>query len=208
MEEVADLIKRLIQRIYETDALLTGGDFTLASGSTSRYYFDGKLLTLDPEGNFLVGKLMFELLRDTGVAAVGGLTIGADPIAGAIARESYLTPHLIPGFIVRENEKTHGRMLGIEGHLPTGSNVKVAIVDDVITRGGSIRKAIDRVEAHGCEVAKILTVVDRHEGGSEKLKEEGYDFSTILGLTREGKPFVEYPGFPPKKAKDIFAAVA
>ena len=207
MEEVADLIKRLIQRMYETGALLEG-DFTLASGYTSRYYFDGKLLTLDPEGNFLVGKLMFELLRDTGVAAVGGLTIGADPIASAIARESYLTSHPIPGFIVRENEKTHGRMLGVEGHLPTESNLRVAIVDDVITRGGSIQKAIDRVKEHGCEVTKVLTVVDRHEGGSDKLKKEGHDFSTILGLTPEGKPFIEYPGFPQMKAEDFLATVA
>ena len=208
MEEVADLIKRLINRIYDTGALLEGGDFTLSSGSTSRYYFDGKLLTLDPEGNFLVGKLMFELLRETGVAAVGGLTIGADPIAGAIARESYLAADPLAGFIVRESEKTHGRRRDIEGHLPTGSNLKVAIVDDVITLGGSIQKAIDKVKAHGCEVAKILTVVDRHEGGSGKLKEQGYDFSTILGLTSEGKPFVEYPGFRRMEAEDFLATVS
>jgi orotate phosphoribosyltransferase len=207
MAEVEELVKRLLHCIERTGALKKGEDFHLYSGSTSKYYFDGKLLTLDPEGNYLVGRLMFNLIRDTGVAAVGGLTIGADPIAGAIARESYLEGPPIPAFIVRETQKTHGRMLWVEGHLPTGVNRRVAIVDDVITKGGSMRKAIDRVKEYGCEVTKVVTVLDRHEGGSDKFKAEGYDFATILGSTPEGELMVEFPGLPTMQAAAYLTGV-
>lgn len=208
MTEVEELVKRLYQCIKRTGALSERGDgFLLYSGSTSKYYFDGKLLTLDPEGNHLVGRLMFQLIRDTDVAAVGGLTIGADPIVGGIARESYLEARPIPAFIVRETQKTHGRMLDIEGHLPSGANRRVAIVDDVITQGSSIRRAIDRVKAHGCEVTKIVTILDRHEGGSDRFKAEGYDFATIFGSTPEGALTIEFPGLPHVPAETYLTAV-
>ena len=103
--------------------------------------------------------------------------------------------------------KTHGRMLDVEGHLPGEGNQRVAIVDDVVTQGTSIQKAIDKVKAHGCEVAKIITLVDRHEGGSDKFRAAGYNFSTILGFTPAGEIIVEYPGLPQMTAAAYLESV-
>ena len=153
-------------------------------GKKSDYYFDGKKLTLSPEGAYRVGKAMFEELAKIGVDAVGGVATGAYPIATAVALVSYLEGKPLPSFMVREVAKEHGTRRQIEGHLKEGS--RVAIVEDVITTGGSVSKVIEAVEAVNCRVVKIIAIVDRHEGGSDRLREEGYDIAAILHLRPSG----------------------
>ena len=160
------------------------GEFILASGKKSSYYFDGKKLTLSPDGAYWVGKAMFDEIAEIGVDAVGGVATGAYPIATAVALVSHLEGKPLPAFMVREVVKAHGTKRQIEGHLKEGS--RIAIVEDVITTGGSVGKVIEAVEAAHCEVAKVIAIVDRHEGGSDKLKEQGYDFAAILHLRPSG----------------------
>ncbi len=171
--------KRILEIANEVGALLEG-DFTLTSGKKSKYYFDGKKLTLSPEGAYEVGKTIFDEVTKIGVDAIGGVATGAYPIVTAVALVSHLEGKPIPSFIVREKQKEHGTQRKIEGHLKEGS--RVAIVDDVITTGGSVSNAIEAVERANCRVAKVIVLVDRHEGGSDKLKKEGYDFTAILHL--------------------------
>ena len=176
--------KRVLEIAEKVGAFLHG-DFTLSSGLKSDHYFDGKKITLSPEGAYWVGKAVFDELAGIDVDAIGGLAIGADPIVSAVALVSHLEGKPIPSFIVREMSKEHGTRKKIEGHLKEGS--KVAIVDDVITTGGSVTKAIEAVEAANCKVVKVIVIVDRHEGGSDKLKREGYNFTSILNLSPSGK---------------------
>ncbi len=161
------------------------GDFTLSSGRKSGHYFDGKKVTLSPEGAYWVGKAIFDELKEIDVDAIGGLAIGADPIVSAVALVSHLEGKPIPSFIVRDERKEHGTKRKIEGHLQEG--YRVVIVDDVITTGGSVIKAIEAAEEAGCEVVKVIVIVDRHEGGSDKLKDKGYDFTSILHLWPSGE---------------------
>lgn len=179
--------KRILDLAKETGALLFG-EFTLASGKKSGHYFDGRLLTLHPEGAHLIGKALYDELKDLDVDAVGGLVMGAIPIVTAIAISSYGSVKPIPAFFVRDDTKDHGTRKRIEGHLKPGS--RVAIVDDVVTAGGSVMKAIRAVEAEGCEVVKVLAIVDRHEGGSDLIKAQGYDFSALIDLWPTGEATV------------------
>ena len=176
--------RKILEISWERGALLQG-EFTLASGKKSSHYYDGKKVTLSPEGAYWVGKAIFEELAEVEVDAVGGLTIGADPIVAAVAVVSHLEGKPIPSFIVRDVPKEHGTMREIEGHLKEG--FRVAIVDDVVTRGGSVSRAIKAAEAAGCKVVKIIVIVDRHERGSDKLKKEGYDFTSIIDLWPSGE---------------------
>ena len=175
-------IERLLEIIKEKS--FAYGDFTLSSGMKSPYYFDGRLTTLWPEGAHLVGKEMFNILKGEPIDAVGGPTMGADPIVAAVALVSHLEGKPIPAFIVRKEPKKHGKQRYVEGHLPQGSTV--AIVDDVITTGGSIFKAIEAVEAEGCKVGKVLVVLDRNQGGADELRSKGYDFAALLSADAEG----------------------
>jgi len=176
--------QRIFDLAHETGALLHG-EFTLASGRKSDHYFEGKRLTLYPEGAYLIGKEIFERLSNIDVDSIGGLVLGAFPIITAVALVSHEEGKPIPSFIVREQPKEHGTRKKIEGHFIKGS--KVAIVDDVITTGGSVLKAIKAVEEEGCEVVKVIVIVDRHEGGSELLRREGYDFEAIINLPPSGE---------------------
>jgi orotate phosphoribosyltransferase len=176
-------IKEKLLQVFKKHAIFYG-DFTLSSGLKSSYYFDGRMFTLWPEGAYLVGKAVFEILKDTPVEAVGGLTLGADPIVTAVALVSYLKGKPLPAFIVREELKRHGTQKQIEGNLP--ENSKVAVVDDVVTTGTSIFKAIEVVERRNCKVVKVVALLDRHQGGSEELKQRGYDFVAILSADAEG----------------------
>ncbi len=171
--------RRIREIAGEVGAFLTG-EFTLTSGKKSNYYIDGKKITLSPEGAYLVGKAIFDELIKTGVDAIGGVATGAYPIVTAVALVSHLEGKPIPAFIVREVPKEHGTMRKIEGHLKQGS--RVAIVDDVLTTGGSVSRAIEAVEAAKCKVVKVIVLVDRHEGGSDRLKKEGYDFTALLSV--------------------------
>ena len=148
---------------------LSYGDFTLTSGKKSHYYFDSKKTTLLPEGAYLVAAEMMQLLRDRGISAdaIGGMTLGADPIICPIAALSHLEGRPMRAFIVRKEAKAHGTGRQIEGLLEPGS--RVVVVDDVVTTAGSTLRAIEAVEDAGYEVVAVLCIVDREEGGTEKL---------------------------------------
>ncbi|MEK9148430.1 MAG: orotate phosphoribosyltransferase [Candidatus Desantisbacteria bacterium] len=171
------------------DKALKEEEAELSSGRKSNYYIDGKLVTLDPEGANLVAKIIIELLKKEQVDGIGGLTIGADPIVSAVAAISYKEGFPIPAFIVRREAKKHGMMKFIEGPIKRNSNV--VIVDDVVTTGGSIEKAISEVEKEGCKVVKIIAIVDRLEGAKERFAEKGYSFISIF--TREDLGLVSVP---------------
>jgi orotate phosphoribosyltransferase len=157
------------------------GEFKLASGKMSSYYINGKMVTLDPEGLLLVSELLFEFCREAGVEAIGGPTIGADPIVAGVAVVSQLRGQPILPFLVRKEVKDHGTGLRIEGPVPKGK--RVAMVDDVITTGGSLVSAIEAAREAGCEVVQILCVVDREEGGSDRFAGEGLRFDSIFKIS-------------------------
>ncbi|MDY6835126.1 MAG: orotate phosphoribosyltransferase [Chloroflexota bacterium] len=175
---------KLREIAYEVGAVLDG-DFTLSSGKKSGRYFEGKKVTLWPAGAVAVGEAVCEILGDVKVDAIGGLAEGASPIVAATAVVSQQKGSPIPSFIVREQTKEHGTQRKVEGHLERGW--KVVVIDDVITLGGSTWKAIETVEALGCHVVKVIAIVDRHEGGSDKIKNAGYDFAAFLGFKGDGK---------------------
>jgi orotate phosphoribosyltransferase len=141
--------------------------FTLASGRKSNFYFNCKPTTLDPEGMNLIGAIIFDILKDTGITAAGGLTLGADPIANALAVISYQKGKPIKSFIVRKDVKNHGTKSAIEGNVKPGE--KVAIIDDVITTGGSTITAIEQARKEGLNVELVITLIDREEGGKENI---------------------------------------
>ena len=170
-------VRRIKEIAHEAGAFLTG-DFTLTSGKKSNYYIDGKRITLSPEGAYLVGKAVFDELAGSEVGAVGGVATGAYPIVTAVGVISHLEGKPMPIFIVREVVKEHGTMRRIEGHLKEGA--KVAILEDVLTTGGSVMKAIETVTAANCRVVKVIALVDRDEGGGERLRKAGYDFTALL----------------------------
>lgn len=160
-------LKKLLK---ETGAFKTG-EFILSSGKKSNFYIDCRKITLHPQGAKLIGKIILEKIKGLKVDAIGGLTLGADPITGAVVALSD-----IPGFIVRKKEKEHGTKQKIEGLLEPGWNV--VIVEDVSTTGSSALEAIQAAEAAGAKVIKVISVVDREEGAAEALK--NYDFEPIF----------------------------
>lgn len=155
--------------------------FTLASGRQSNYYFNCKATTLDPEGMNLIGAIIFDMLKDTDITAAGGLTLGADPIANALAVISYQKGKPIKSFIVRKDAKDHGTKSAIEGSVRPGE--KVAIIDDVITTGGSTITAIEQARKAGLSVAMVITLVDREEGGRENIMKHMDNIASVLTRT-------------------------
>ena len=141
--------------------------FTLASGRQSNYYFNCKPTTLDPEGMNLIGEVVFDMLQDAPVTAAGGLTLGADPIANALAVVSWQKGRPIKSFIVRKDVKDHGTKSAVEGNVAAGE--KVVILDDVITTGGSTITAIEQARRAGLVVDRVITLIDREEGGRENI---------------------------------------
>lgn len=142
--------------------------FTLASGRTSNYYFNCKPVTLDPEGMNLIGHILFDMLKDSPVAAAGGLTLGADPLANALAVISFQEGRPIKSFIVRKDVKSHGTKKAIEGNVEAGETV--AILDDVITTGGSTITAIEQAREAGLTVDRVIALIDREEGGRANIE--------------------------------------
>lgn len=156
------------------------GNFTLASGRKSDYYLDCKLTTLDPQGAVLTGYTILEMLRERGIRAdaIGGLSLGADPIVTAVAAVSHLEKTPLPAFIVRKERKAHGRQRQIEG-INEKEISKVVIVDEVCTTGDSTMEAIRAAEGAGLLVVAVVSLVDREEGGSERLREKYPYFSVF-----------------------------
>ncbi len=172
--ELRSALLKLIQ-----EKALRRGDFTLASGKKAKFYLDGKQITLDPQGLMLTGKIMLAMLHGVKVDAVGGPTLGADPIAAALALLSSQSGKPLRAFIVRKEAKLHGTQKMIEGPaLQKGDHV--VMLEDVITTGGSVLKAIKEVEALGAKVVKTLCLVDRNEGAKETL--DAYGYSPIFTL--------------------------
>ncbi len=156
------------------------GDFTLASGAKSKYYIDCRLTTLDPKGAWLIGQLVHELIRKEEASrkikidAVGGLTMGADPVGLATAMYSFWAKAgpVLQAFSVRKAPKAHGQTKLIEGNFKKGDTV--VVLDDVVTRGDSTIAAINAVLNEGGKIAFVVVLVDRQEGGREKIEALGY----------------------------------
>ena len=174
---MSDYPRQILELAEKTGAVMYG-DFTLSSGLKSDHYWDGKKVTLSATGAYLVGQAILERLVSLNIDAVGGPEMGAIPIATAVTLASHLGGQNIPAFIVRKNPKDHGTRRLVEGYLK--ENDRVAIVEDVITTAESVIKAITVVENLGCKVVKIIALVDRRQGGGEKLRSAGYDFESIL----------------------------
>ena len=149
------------------------GEFTLASGKRSTFYIDARLTTMSPEGLSIIGPLALSVLQQTGwtVDAIGGLTLGADPISYAISYASAHTDHPLRAFTVRKEAKTHGTGKLVEGPFKEGD--RVAIIEDVLTTGGSALRAIDAVRAAAGTVVGVLALVDREEGGRQAIEKAG-----------------------------------
>ena len=141
--------------------------FTLASGRQSHFYFNCKPTTLDPEGMNLIGEILFEMVKDKDITAAGGLTLGADPIANALAVISYQKGRPVKSFVVRKDAKAHGTRSAVEGNVKAGD--RVVVIDDVITTGGSTITAIEQARAAGLIVDSVITLIDREEGGRENI---------------------------------------
>jgi orotate phosphoribosyltransferase len=162
------------------------GTFTLTSGKTSDFYIDGKQTTLDAEGGYLCGRLLFELIRKAPqlIGGVGGMTLGADPLVTAVSIVSHLAGQPIPAFIVRKEAKGHGTGNYLEGKSNLQPGCAVALLEDVVTTGGTLLKVIERVEKEGFKVGMVLTVIDREEGGAEVLAQAGYPLHSVFTRTQ------------------------
>ena len=171
-------MKDRLREILLAKSVVSGREFTLASGKTSNFYCDARVTTLDPEGATLCGRIFLQMLDGFAVDAVGGYSIGADPIVTAIAVLSHLGHRPLPAFIIRKEEKGHGTRKMIEGNFHEGN--RVALFDDVITSGASIIKGARQVEAQGGKVEVIMAVLDRDEGGRETIEGHGYKFLSIF----------------------------
>lgn len=166
------------------------GEFTLSSGRPSTLYIDARLTTMSPEGLSLIGVAGVSALREArwNVDSVGGLTLGADPVAYAIAYASASTTRPIRAFTVRKEAKQHGMGRLIEGPFQKGD--RVAVVEDVITTGGSALRAAKAVSMEGGIVIGVLAVVDREEGGRDTIEQEGFP---VIALTRASDIVAQIP---------------
>ena len=169
-----ELLKILVEKS------LKRGDFTLSSGQKSDYYIDGKLSTLDGRGAYLVGRIFLAMLSDDVPDAIGGMTLGADPIVGAVVALAGLEDLTLKGFIVRRETKSHGTQSLVEGPVKKGE--RVVIVEDVVTTGGASLRAVEAMRGIGCEVDRVLAVVDREQGGRANLREHGCRLEAIFSI--------------------------
>ena len=178
--EAAEAILDLARR----KGALRFGEFKLSSGGTSSYYFDGRLVTLDPEGAYLVAGAFLPILAECRAAAIAGPTVGADPIVSSVAVMSFKRGTPITGLIVRTEAKRHGTGRLIEGDLKPGA--AVAVVDDSCSTGGNLLHAISTVEEVGGRVVKVMCILDRRQGGSDEIRRRGYDFVALLESDEDG----------------------
>jgi orotate phosphoribosyltransferase len=172
---------------------LRRGNFTLASGRTSTYYIDGKLTCFDPQGSRLIVEAIMEEIKDLPVDAVGGMDMGATPIVGAFANRSAYANRPLPTFIVRKDVKKHGTMKLIEGNLPSPCNV--VLLDDVVTTGDSLLKAVDAVQQVNCKVLLAISVLDRNAGAKQAIEARGIPYRPLVTLADIG--IVEEPSMQP-----------
>jgi orotate phosphoribosyltransferase len=176
MDDRSTLRDLLLERSFRT------GDFVLASGERSGFYIDCRTTTMHAEGQHLLGRLGLEALHEAGWSpdSIGGLTMGADPVAYAIAHASWATGDAIHAFSVRKEAKGHGAGRQVEGCFGRGS--RVVVVEDVITSGGSALRACAAVNHAGGTVIGVLAVVDREGGGREAIEAEGYPVRSLFSV--------------------------
>lgn len=169
------------------------GDFTLRSGGKSKYYYNGKRMTLRPSGAQLIGEALVDIVLASGAEAVGGPELGAVPIAMAVGLASLSRGHDLPVFVVREKEKAHGaRDRVAEPYADDGDTLlvpgrPVAIVEDAVTTGGAVLMALEAVATLGCRVVLVAVLVERHEGGGDTLRAKGYDVLSLFRSDEEGR---------------------
>ncbi len=168
----------LVQLFHER--ALKFGDFTLASGKKSKYYLDGKQITLHSAGLRQVSEGLLDLLADVEYDAIGGMSIGADPIVGGVLTAAAERGQELLGFLVRKEAKGHGTNKYVEGPVQPG--MKVVVIDDVVTTGGSALLAADRIVEFGCEVVQMVGIVDRMEGGAANFAERKLPFRSLLSI--------------------------
>ncbi len=168
---------RLIEILMERS--VRHGTFTLASGKQSDLYVDARQTTLSPEGALVIADLILEKLHPD-VVGVGGPVTGADPITGAVALRSFQQGRPIHGFMVRKEPKGHGAGNQVEGRAGLPDGAKVCMIEDTVTTGGSLIKAIHAVEATGLEVVQVICIVDRCEGAAERFAEAGYVLEALV----------------------------
>lgn len=182
-------IDRLLELLATRSA--RRGDFVLASGKRSTLYIDARLTTMSPDGLALIGPLALDRLHHAGwhVSAVGGLTLGADPISYAISYASAGSATPVRAFTVRKEPKAHGTGRQIEGPFRAGD--RVAVIEDVITTGGSALRAVEAIRAAGGTVAGVLALVDREEGGRQAIESAGLQ---VLALARASEVTARLPG--------------
>ena len=173
------LAKILVERSYKE------GDFLLASGRRSDYYFDCRVTALHAEGSELIGNLFFEAVSEiiasgTPVKGVGGMTMGADPLVSATTVVSSQKGQPLNGLLVRKESKGHGTNQFVEGLANFKAGDPVVVLEDVVTTGGSLLKACQRIESAGLKIVAVCCILDREEGGREKLKEAGYELKALF----------------------------
>ena len=188
-EKMKDSDAAIVLEIATKIGALSFGEFTLTSGKKSPYYFDGRLLTLDPAGAYHVAKAFLAEIMICGADAAAGPAVAAVPIVSALALLSHQAGRPIPALIVRDAAKQHGTGKKIEGNVVPG--MSVVVLDDTCTTGGSLIRAIQAVEEAGCSVAKVMCILDRNEGGSEEIAKRGYDFFTLLEAEPNGEIVVK-----------------
>ena len=177
--DIADLRTQLRDLIVER--ALQFGEFRLASGQTSNYYIDGKQITLDSTGLYCLARVILDQLEGEEVDAVGGMTIGADPIAAAVSALGNCHGMYLDAFLVRKERKERGTGHQVEGPLSEGA--RVVILEDVITTGGSSLAAIKAVEEEcGAQVVRVIAMVDRLQGGRENLAAHGYELTSLFTI--------------------------
>jgi orotate phosphoribosyltransferase len=169
-----DQLKAIIRR----ESLLTGGDFKLASGAQSSVFFDMKKTLFDPEGASLVGELILDAIAGDNVEFVGGLELGAVPIATAICVKSVGARRPLKGFFVRKEPKGHGTNKLVDGQFKDGADV--IVLEDVTTTGGSSLKAVNAVRERGAKVRKVVTIVDRLEGAEAAFAKDGIELVALF----------------------------
>jgi len=156
------------------------GEFTLSSGATSHYYIDVRKTSLHPEGLQLISKLFWSVLAKDNITAIGGLTLGADPLVAGVMLHAATEGKMLEGFLVRRTTKEHGTRAQVEGNL--AGHKRIAILDDVITSGESSLIAAEAAETYKAEIVRIIAVVDRAQGAAQIFQQKGFPFTTLFTI--------------------------
>lgn len=180
-------LKQLKEKLFVllNQEALKRGKFVLSSGQESNYYLDGRIITLTPEGAYLVASIILDMIKDEHLDAIGGPTLGADPIAGALAALSHINKQPIKTFIVRKQAKEHGTQRQVEGpELKKGN--RVILIDDVATSGKAILEAKTALDKIGVIAEKAIVIVDRNQGAAENLAKAGLKLESIFKIADFG----------------------